>query len=574
MTKEKLISNLHIPRAPRAPDAKAILNAFFFAQDPGIIYVLTPTGRINAVLKAAGIKLLPALIPHEDWQDSQPWSSGAQASSIPPWVTYCTPIPANVGLFRVPVPVSLHLRDGAVIDHVVVQRRQCKNAIQTLKNLTMADLNRVREGTVDTGIAALITRQAIEGVEGKLIRVFSVPALPGRLFIFTSAKLITLALRTVRIYATPTLIPREEWYGDKTLPWAHSHWEVGSLLKIQRGRYHGSLAYVVGSSKDNDAIIVAVVPRLTTEDFHRTTPQTKRPRLDHAAPPLTERKIKMQWKEALFSPENTERLEQERRSSVKPSTKTEDTNKKCALIKHSDGSILSRRLGVGAGDVEWLIHPSSEDPVYEYRRQFFYRSLLILRLDGHRSVESTLAVTTKAIEPFVLSRIHVSFDQLLSQMSWKSGQLTKGKEGALYRIITPHLDQREADVVTAEGEPLSMVMRMDQLCPHFVIGDEVIVLVGQYKDRWGFVLVNEGSFVTILDNTKEQASNLNTVNSDLQILPSKNRFGFLYFGWQATFRPTLWRVPIPSGPPSISPIDMVTKSAASSSMSTKMRPST
>ena len=378
--------------------------------------------------------------------------------------------------------------------------------IKALKELTMADLARVWAYTHNAGARSLLTRQAVENVEGKLVHAFSFRRLPGRIFLFASAKLVTLILHMVRIYTKPTIIPREEWHRSNIVPWANSHWEVGSLLRVQRGKYCGRLGCVVGSSKHSDAVIVAVVPRITQGDFYSVTPKSKRPRLVNGSSALPRGRIQ-KCEATLFTPE---KIEQQITSLARSSMSTEQhsrTNTTQALVSYEySGPILSNLFGVESGDFDWLVPQSSESVVYQYKQQVFYRGLLLLSLNGHGMVESTVALTSEDIGPFVISGIHSSCDLLLSQMHWKSGQLAKGKEGTIYRIIALHFDCREVEVVTTEGDPLSVVLKMDEIRPHFRPGDEVIVLIGHYRNRSGFVIVDDGVALSIFDTEREEAS--------------------------------------------------------------------
>ena len=60
--------------------------------------------------------------------------------------------------------------------------------------------------------------------------------------------------------------------------------------------------------------------------------------------------------------------------------------------------------------------------------------------------------------------------------------------------------------MTTEGDPLSVVLKMDEIRPHFCPGDEVIVLIGHYRNRSGFVIVDDGVALSIFDTEREEAS--------------------------------------------------------------------
>lgn len=367
----------------------------------------------------------------------------------------------------------------------------------------MANLADVWTAGHSTGSRSLASRQVIESAEGKLVHAFTFRRLPGRIFLFASAKLVTSILHTIRIYTKPILIPPEEWHGENTVPWEHSSWKIGSLSRVQRGKYHGCLGYVVGASKYTDAIVLAVVPRITKVDL---APQTKRPRLEgsDSAPPKGRT---TKGATALFSPDVVRELEQQRNALLSPKEIQRREQQKKSLVSYEyNPVIISEILGTDCGDYDWVLPGSSGKAIHQYEQKCFYLGLLLLSLDGHRAIESTAALSAEDIEPFVISGIDRSLDLLLSQMHWKIGQLVKGKEGVVYKIVMPHFDDREVDVVTVEGEPLSLVLRMDQVRPYFRSGDEVIVLVGCHKSQSGLVLIDDIDFLTILDTMNQEAS--------------------------------------------------------------------
>ena len=69
------------------------------------------------------------------------------------------------------------------------------------------------------------------------------------------------------------------------------------------------------------------------------------------------------------------------------------TNTMQALVSYEySGPILSNLFGVESGDFEWLMPQSSESVVYQYKQQVFYCGLLLLSLNGHGMVESTVEI--------------------------------------------------------------------------------------------------------------------------------------------------------------------------------------
>lgn len=156
-----------------------------------------------------------------------------------------------------------------------------KEIIDRLQNLTMADLARVWRTTHNPGTRSSALYDTISDADQIDISPFTVPLLPGRIFVFVTAKLIAAVLHAVGIYASPTLIPREEWHGANTVPWDVSRCNIGRLLRIKGGSYRGGLGYVIGTSQHSETVILAVIPRISEKDLTTTSVKHKRPRLDH-----------------------------------------------------------------------------------------------------------------------------------------------------------------------------------------------------------------------------------------------------------------------------------------------------
>lgn len=353
----------------------------------------------------------------------------------------------------------------------------------------MGDLARVWETTHNPGIRSCALHNIIEDAGEIFVRPFTVPILPGRVFVFVSTKVVAAVLHAVGIYARPTLIPREEWYGANTVPWDVSHCEIGSLLRIKKGTYHGCLGYVMGTSEHSDTVILAVVPR-TARDLPTTRSKHKRPKLDVGSSSMSKTSTRRS-EGHLFYPNKLA---------------ASDENRDVPVRHNYSEDILSGLMGIKTKSSIRLMPGFPNNVLYQFKKKFFFRGLQLFRLDRTHRTESTVALTTGELEPFVISGIDKKLDRILSQMHWKSGQLVIGRYDIIYRIITPHFGIKEVEVVTIEGDILSHTFKMNELRPYFTPGDEVIVLVGENKNKSGMVIKADYQSLTMLCAEEDQVS--------------------------------------------------------------------
>jgi hypothetical protein len=107
-----------------------------------------------------------------------------------------------------------------------------------------------------------------ENCAGWVEEVFTLKHLPGWVFVLCSGEHIHSLRKKRGIPSQPLLIPHTEWgagaHSSLFLPWVVQIIHEGSWVKISKPNvpYFGELAYVVGSVKDTNIIIIAVVPRI------------------------------------------------------------------------------------------------------------------------------------------------------------------------------------------------------------------------------------------------------------------------------------------------------------------------
>jgi len=344
--------------------------------------------------------------------------------------------------------------------------------------------------------------------------VFTLSYLPGGIFIFSPAKFISGVSHLAGIRSRPMQIPRTEWGAGWSstdwLPWVQRDIPPRSWVRIsKRGLpYSGDLAYVVGSARGSDALLVAVVPRIRNDVVEHEEGKRKRGK----QPKLTRRR-KTKAPSALFDLDAM--VTRHGQSAVHPQpfrgtqgfiTVFADKFANQVVTRDPDNNeqVVSR-VPLDLADFEWANIPTSEQIAYQFKGHLFYHGLLILAVYSYGIVQEVKVPPVFELIPFAESWIDsVHINPLLSQLHWQAGDRVSHGDIS-YKLHDIQIESGSASVVsiylptgeTTRPSPL-IQLPLKELRRDFLSGDGVAVVAGSHKGLTGSVLRNEFGVLHIL----------------------------------------------------------------------------
>jgi hypothetical protein len=321
-----------------------------------------------------------------------------------------------------------------------------------------------------------------------LDEVFTLHYLPGRIFLFAPAETIGSLSNLVGFLSKPSPVPRSEWDtpfpSPLFLPWSCRHINVQSFIKIaQKGApYDGNLAYVVGSAKTTDALVIAVVPHILRNDGR------------------TVQKLPLRSKgAALFQPDNmTARIG----SKALTTLSVNDENNFVTILENQ----LVKPMATSPLDMaefNWAeLSIIKGESVHQFGGQLFFRGLLLFSLFAFGAVDTVHMPPIDEIIPFAQSSIDPHrIDKILSQLHWRAGDHVSHGDN-IYQLGDIQLDN--GSVVASplrsqlDEDPPMLQLPINELERRFSIGDEVVVLAGAHKGIAGSVVAVEDQRLKLL----------------------------------------------------------------------------
>jgi hypothetical protein len=362
---------------------------------------------------------------------------------------------------------------------------------------------------------------------GWVSEVFTLAYLPGRIFVFGPAKTISGVGLLVGIQSRPTLIPRAEWgYDQDFLPWIDRDIPPQSWVRISKGglRYAGDLGYVLGSARDTDALLIAVVPRIRQslqehEIFTRERKQRGKRRKREVFGPKATR-----LPPTLFDPDTISVRFGQNAVEAVPLAEEEDfinafADKYAYRVVTQDPNTKERvvsRVPLNLDSFDWANSPIPQENVYQFDDHLFYRGLLILPIYSYGAVEKIEVPPVDEVIPFAESGIDpLRINRLLSQLHWQAGDHVS-RADALYELVDIQLELGTVSAFEVQYSRIEMrtmgsiPLPLNELQRKFMSGDGVIVVAGSHKGLTGLVLrEGDGICHVLADDLGNSVSRVN-----------------------------------------------------------------
>jgi hypothetical protein len=339
--------------------------------------------------------------------------------------------------------------------------------------------------------------------------------LPGRIFVLSPAKTISGVGLLVGIQSQPTLIPRAEWGCDQDfLPWISRDIPPQSWVRISKGglRYTEDLAYVLGSARDTDALLIAVVPRIHQllqehEIFTRERKQRGKWRKREVSGPKATR-----LSPTLFDPDTMSARFGQNAVEAVPLVEEEDfinafANKYANRVVTRDPNTKERvvsHVPLNLANFRWANLPFPQENIYQFDDHLFYRGLLILPIYSYGAMEKIAVPPVNEVVPFAEAGIDPPrINHLLSQLHWQAGDhITRAD--VLYELVDIQLELGSVSAFEVQYSRIeertvgSILLPLNELQRKFMSGDGVIVVAGSHKGLTGLVLREEDGILRVL----------------------------------------------------------------------------
>jgi hypothetical protein len=359
---------------------------------------------------------------------------------------------------------------------------------------------------------SVLSLRSTDAYKPWVANAFTVPHLPGRLFVFGPAEFISRVRSNRMINSQPVLVPRSEWAHGIQSPlftaWGSRRIQVGFWVRILAGgTYHGDLGYVIGSSTVSDRLLVAVVPRISYTAAVQAT--AKRTDAQSSGPPAKRQKHARAVQPALFNRDRAVLIfgsDSVQTCRVPASgIRAAFEGKFPSLTMRTEGA-EEEELHIDLEDFIVLNHLGSavgvRQEIHKFRRKFYFHGLCILPIYAYGAVEPSTTRTASEITPFAESYIDPGpVDAILSQLHWQAGdRVLHVADNSVYQIADVQLVSESVTLTCPDGvihlPPL-------QLRRHFKLGDDLVVLAGSGKGRTGQVVFIGTDLVTILTSDSD-----------------------------------------------------------------------
>lgn len=345
--------------------------------------------------------------------------------------------------------------------------------------------------------------------------------LPDRVFVLGPAATIQGIRLVASISSQPVQIPRTEWRHVQSsifLPWI-SKIALRSWVRISKKGvpYRGDLAYVIGSSKTTDGLIIAVLPRLYqahgTMEVRASGKQKGKQKAGGG------RRRNGKAPQVLFNlDEAVARFGKAVKSSPIEDGKGFDevfanrfAEREVILDPDTNRNVLSKAY-LDLSEFDWVESKTlPHESWHLFRGKLFYRGLLILPVYGYGSVERVAVPPANEVIAFAESHIDpIAINRLLSQLHWQIGDHVR-RADETYQLENIQLEHGcvSAFRLPAEPQPIVQELRANELRRSFRAGDGAIVLAGLHKGRTGLVLREEhGMLFLVITDNGDDVSNL------------------------------------------------------------------
>lgn len=363
---------------------------------------------------------------------------------------------------------------------------------------------RVPDYKTEYFVSRLSHIQNDERYAGWIKFVFTLKFLLGRVFVLGPDTTIPGIRHLAGIKSYPVQIPRSDWASgtDSTLfvPWMNNDIPPQSWVKIwQRGQtYFGDIAYVMGSARDTDCLVLALVPRIRKED-----------KKGKGRGIFGGRKLKVP--RVLFNPDAITRYGQSAIEAV-PFGERDFASickdlffrRVCTHNPDTQEQVLSDEP-VDFSSFDWAPGPIYQETAYLYKGHLFYRGLLIQIVHSYCAMEK---VTVPAVDDVVLfaeSGVDSARSgRLLSQLHWQIGDRVCHAE-VLYSLTGIEIERGSVSAIriTDPPSPLEIELNIDEVQRIFFLGDGVVVLAGLHKGLTGLVLREDDGILHILTNNDD-----------------------------------------------------------------------
>ena len=269
-------------------------------------------------------------------------------------------------------------------------------------------------------------------------------------------------------------------------------------------RYTGDLAYVVGSARETDALLIAVVPRI-----HRSTRADEMEGSKTAKQKGKRRKQQVGGRKAarnLFDPDTMSVHFGQAAVRALPFADKVDfinifadkyANQAASPDANTNNPVALDLPGFNLADV--LI---PQENVYQFNdQQLFYRGLLVLPIYSYGAVEIVAVPAIDEVVPFAESGIDpVRINSLLSQLHWQPGDCVS-RAHELFKLEDIQMDKESVSAFRMQVEEkidTTLLLPMKELQRKFFAGDRVIVIAGSHKGQLGTVLREEDAILHVL----------------------------------------------------------------------------
>lgn len=372
-----------------------------------------------------------------------------------------------------------------------------------------------------------------DAYEGWVESVFTLKHLPGRVFVLAPPQYIKAVRHLTGIQSQPHHIPRAEWGAgsDSTqwLPWLQCDIPPRTWVRISKGslRYTGDLAYVVGSARETDALLIAVVPRI------RQSPREDRMMAQEGSKTAQQkgkqRRQQVGGRKAARLPCNlfdmSVRFGQ---TAVKALPFTDQVDfinifaDKYANQASGPDANTNNPVALDLPSFDWADVLISGENVYQFDQQLFYRGLLILPIYSYGAVEVVAVPPIDEVVPFAESGIDPGrINSLLSQLHWRAGDRV-GRAHELFILDDIQMDKESVSAFRVEEIDIALLLPMKELRRKFFAGDGVIVIAGSHKGQIGTVLHEEDGVLHVL--TDDLGNYVSAVNYSVPFIAGIDLF--------------------------------------------------
>src|SRR5882762_468663 len=345
--------------------------------------------------------------------------------------------------------------------------------------------------------------------------VFTLKHLPGRVFVLGPAQSIQGVRHLIGIQSQPLQIPRAEWgagsESTQWLPWVQRDIPPRSWVRILKGSlcYTGDLAYVVGSARETDALLIAVVPRI--HQLPRGDEMMAREGSKTAKQKGKRRKQQVGGRKAarlprnLFDPDTMSVHFGRTAVRALPFTDKVDfinifADKYANQVAGPDAN-TDNPVALDLPGFDWADVLIPQENVYQFDQQLFYHGLLVLPIYSYGAVENVAVPAIDEVVPFAESGIDpVRINSLLSQLHWQAGDCVS-RAHELFKLEDVQMDKESVSAFRVQVEEkinTTLLLPMKELQRKFFAGDGVIVIAGSHKGQIGTVLHEEDAILHVL----------------------------------------------------------------------------